>query len=117
MDRADRPVADSRFSKRSRFLFFQCSHSEEDEVWYFSSKPQFDELMDSLDRHVWEADLVEALEEHREVIEKQMSTTEMLSREKGGAKKSYLECQNGKSIRGRASRQALSCGVEGGYGG
>ena len=77
---------------------FQYSHSEDDEVWYFSSKPQLDELMDSLDRHVWEADLVEALEEHREVIEKQMSTTETLSREKGGAKKSYLECQNGESL-------------------
>ena len=71
------------------------SHSESDEVWYYSSKPQLDELMDSLDRHLWEADLIDALEEFREVIEKQMSATETLSREKGVTKKSYLECQNG----------------------
>ena len=51
--------------------------------------------MDSLDRHMWEGDLIDALEEYREVIEKQMSKTETLSREKGGTKKSYLECQNG----------------------
>ena len=68
-------------------------------MWYYSSKPQLDELMDSLDRNGWESDLVESLEEFREVIEKQMSTTETLSRDKGGTRKSYLESQNGRGFK------------------
>ena len=59
--------------------------------------------MDSLDRHGWEADLIEALEDQRQEIEKQMSITETLSKDKGGAQKSYLLCQNGWSLTRRYS--------------
>jgi len=51
-----------RHSRKYYFIVRRIVVCDDDDVWYFSSKPQFDELMDSLDRDRWEADLVEALE-------------------------------------------------------
>ncbi len=67
-------------------------------VRYYTSVPQFEELMDTLDSRYYEAELCEAIEVNRDEIERQMSITEKLTQElKLAHRKSYLELENRKS--------------------
>jgi nucleosome-remodeling factor subunit BPTF len=70
------------------------SSAGENEVWYYSSKYQFEELMECLDGTKWEFILVKAIEDVREDIIKQMDTTEKLTNDGRGMKSSILHSEN-----------------------
>ena len=74
---------------------FCCSESEDGEYWYYSSVPQLDELLESLDSQEFEAGLCREINEFREEIIRQMTITEKLTMQSKGSKKSYLEVENG----------------------
>lgn len=68
------------------------------QVRYFTSVPQFEEMMDSLDARYFEADLSESIESERSEIERQMLITEKITSElkANNNRKSYLELENRK---------------------
>ena len=66
---------------------------------YYSSVPQFEELMENLDSRYFEADVCGAIEAERSEIERQMGITEKLTSDlKANNRKSYLELENRKCI-------------------
>jgi len=71
-----------------------CSEGE-NEVWYYSSRVQLDELVRTLDPDHWERDLVRAILEVKEDIVRQMALTEELTRELKGHKKAVLDMEAG----------------------
>ena len=68
----------------------------ENGIWYYSSKPQMEELMHSLDATKWEVDLVQALTETMTEILAQMQRTEELTNSARGNQKSVLQKASGK---------------------
>ncbi|GFQ93826.1 nucleosome-remodeling factor subunit NURF301, partial [Trichonephila clavata] len=66
----------------------------EDSTYYYTTKLQFQELMEVLDKNDLEYDLYRALEDLREEIIRQMDITEKLTNSAKGNKKSYLEVEN-----------------------
>ena len=69
------------------------------QIRYYTSVPQFEELMESLDARYFEADLCHAIECEKSEIDRQMAITERLTNElKANNKKSYLELENRKSL-------------------
>ena len=79
----------------TRRIFVEESNGE---IRYFSSVPQFEELLDTLDARYFEADLCAAIEAEKPEIERQMLITENLTSENNGSahKKSYLELESRK---------------------
>ncbi|CAG9783721.1 unnamed protein product [Diatraea saccharalis] len=75
----------------ARRLFIEAENGE---VWYYSSPPQFDELLNMLDAHEMEAPLVRELMEMKQEIHRQMDITERLTNQSKGNRKSYLEVEN-----------------------
>lgn len=76
-------------------IFFDPRRESDDEVWYYSTEAQLEELLQSLDKEKWEEELVKNIEDMREEILKQMTVTEQLTAEAKGSKKSMLEIENG----------------------
>lgn len=68
----------------------------EDNVWYFSTKLQLEELMHCLDPLVWEKDLCQALSEAMPEILDGMKKTEELTNQYKGSQRSFLDIANGK---------------------
>ena len=75
-----------------------CHSESEEKLWYYSSIEQFEEVLSSLDREHWEADLYGALIDFREDILRQMSITEELTDHHKGSRKSILEIENSKYL-------------------
>lgn len=78
---------------------FSCStfrESEGEDVWYYSTPTQLDELIDSLDANDMEAALCRELSDFREEMVRQMEITEKLTSQSKGNKKSYFDYENGK---------------------
>ena len=65
----------------------------ENEMWYYSTKPQLEELLEVLDDRNWENDLVRTLEDMRSEIENQMEITEELTNENKGNKKTAIDLE------------------------
>lgn len=62
----------------------------------FHSKVQLAELIDSLDKEYWEADLYAALEEIRDEVHAHMEISEDLTNKARGSNKCFLTAANGK---------------------
>ena len=75
-----------------------CCREGENEVWYYSSRYQLDELLEVLDSEKWEADLVAAIYEFRDEVIRQMDITELLTSELRGSKKALLDIEKGKLV-------------------
>lgn len=75
---------------------FQYRESE-NEVWYYSTQIQFEELLEVLDKNNYEKDLVITLQEFKEDILKHMSITEELTNSHKGNRKSAIEIETGLS--------------------
>lgn len=77
------------------FYFYFSSYSESDEeTWYYSTKAQLDELIETLDSS-WESDLISYITELKDDIQKQMLLTEELTNAVRGNKKTVLDMENG----------------------
>ncbi|XP_065199486.1 nucleosome-remodeling factor subunit NURF301 [Planococcus citri] len=86
------------FDRHGRKYWFLCRRifieSEDGEYWYYSSVPQLDELLETLDSQEYEAGLCREINEFREEIIRQMTITEKLTMQSKGSKKSFLEVEN-----------------------
>merc|ERR1712083_313974 len=87
-----------------RRLFLE---EENGDIRYYTSVPQFEELMEALDEKYFEADLVATIEIERSEIERQMELTERLTKElkPKPSQKSYLELENHTIVKGQEDRQ------------
>ena len=85
------------------FPFTKTNRETDNDVWYYSSKAQFEELLHILDHDHWERDLCQALAESKSEILDHMSITEKLTNDTRGNLKSSLQRSNGTCI------QALWC--------
>ena len=82
------------------FFFHNSEESEENdndsnEVTYYSSEAQLEELLQTLDREKWETDLVKNIEEIKEEILRQMAITEQLTNDAKNGRRSILENEHG----------------------
>ncbi|XP_025834373.1 nucleosome-remodeling factor subunit NURF301 isoform X2 [Agrilus planipennis] len=87
--------------RHGRKYFFLCRRlfiESEDEVWYYSTPLQFEEVLKVLDENEMESHLCRELHEYKEEIVRQMELTEKLTNQLKGNKKSYLEFENAKII-------------------
>lgn len=89
------------FDRSGNKYWFLCRRlfveEASNQIRYYSSVPQFEELLDSLDSKYFEQELCAAIEVERAEIERQMLVTENLTAEKkANSKKSYLELENRK---------------------
>ncbi|XP_078082195.1 nucleosome-remodeling factor subunit BPTF [Mustelus asterias] len=79
-----------------RIIIEEDKEDEKDKrVWYYSSKMQLAELIESLDKEYWEYDLCRILEEMRDEIHRHMDITEDLTNKVRGNNKSCLSAANG----------------------
>ena len=77
-------------------IFYCLCYSEGDnEVWYYSSKVQLDELISTLDGVHWERDLVRSIIEVRDDVSRQMALIEELTHELKGHKRAVLDSESG----------------------
>lgn len=86
------------WKKKHFFPFYEHRESEDGDFWYYSSVPQLDELLETLDAEEYEAGLCREINEFRDEIIRQMTITEKLTLQSKGNKKSYLEVENSKYI-------------------
>lgn len=92
------------FALISNSFILSCLRSEEDgedkkkKIWYYSTKPQLEELMGSLDKEYWEMDLHVTLGEMKEEVHAHMDVTEDLTNKARGNNKAYLTAVNGKDL-------------------
>ncbi|XP_064622398.1 nucleosome-remodeling factor subunit BPTF-like isoform X2 [Lineus longissimus] len=103
------PLGFDRHGRKYWFLSRRIFVEGENEVWYYSSKYQFEELMETLDGEKWEFILVKAIEDVKEDIMKQMDMTEKLTNEARGTTPSILDTESSvvKKIQAeRAARRA-----------
>lgn len=79
-------------------IFLNFMHSEsEDDIVYYSTKLQLEELMQALDPMVWDKDLCQVLSEAMPDILDGMKKTEELTSQYKGSHRSCLDIANGKS--------------------
>ncbi|XP_055509754.1 nucleosome-remodeling factor subunit BPTF isoform X12 [Leucoraja erinacea] len=94
------PIGYDRHRRKYWFLTRRIIIEEDKEngkdkkVWYYSSKVQLAELIDSLDKEYWEYDLCRILEEMRDEIHRHMDVTEDLTNKVRGNNKSCLSAAN-----------------------
>ncbi|XP_051888772.1 nucleosome-remodeling factor subunit BPTF isoform X3 [Pristis pectinata] len=94
------PIGYDRHRRKYWFLTRRIIIEEDKEdgkdkkVWYYSSKVQLAELIDSLDKEYWEYDLCRILEEMRDEIHRHMDITEDLTNKVRGNNKSCLSAAN-----------------------
>ena len=77
-------------------MFYKFRESENGEVWYYTTKLQLEELINSLDKNEMEVALYRELTDNKDEIIRQMNLTETITNQLKGNKKSYLEVENGK---------------------
>ncbi|XP_074647332.1 nucleosome-remodeling factor subunit BPTF-like [Tubulanus polymorphus] len=93
MSRQD-PLGYDRNGRKYWFLIRRIFVEGDNEVWYYSTRRQFDELLESIDGKDWESDLFRTLCEHETDIKKQMDITEDLTNKVKGTRKSALDIEN-----------------------
>ncbi|XP_069916558.1 nucleosome-remodeling factor subunit BPTF isoform X24 [Oryctolagus cuniculus] len=82
------------FLNRRLIIEEDTENENEKKIWYYSTKVQLAELIDSLDKDYWEAELCKILEEMREEIHRHMDITEDLTNKARGSNKSFLAAAN-----------------------
>ncbi|KAL4240135.1 hypothetical protein ACF0H5_000929 [Mactra antiquata] len=87
------PVGYDRHGRKYWFLVRRLIVEGENEVWYYSTKPQIEELLEVLDPNVWERELSFILSDLRDDITRQMNITETLTKDKSSNKKSAIEIE------------------------
>ena len=76
------------------------------QIRYYTSVPQFEDLLEQLDSRYFEADVCGAIEADRSEIERQMGITEKLTSElKANNRKSYLELENQTIVKTQEEKQ------------
>ncbi|XP_060074835.1 nucleosome-remodeling factor subunit NURF301-like [Ylistrum balloti] len=98
------PIGFDRHGRKYWFLVRRIIVEGENEVWYYSTKGQIDELLEVLDSEGWEKDLVNAIYEFKEDILKQMAVTHELTMLHKGSKKSALELEINEVAKTQAER-------------
>ncbi|KAM4663574.1 nucleosome-remodeling factor subunit BPTF [Discoglossus pictus] len=92
------PIGYDRHRRKYWFLNRRIIIEEDSEkykkIWYYSTKVQLAELLESLDKDVLESDLCKTLEEMQEEIHKHMDITEDLTNKARGSNRSYLSVAN-----------------------
>ncbi|XP_053308876.1 nucleosome-remodeling factor subunit BPTF isoform X2 [Spea bombifrons] len=92
------PIGYDRNRRKYWFLNRRIIIEEETEtskkIWYYSSKLQLQELLERLDKDLWEADLCKTLAEMEEEIHRHMDITEELTNKARGNNRSYLSVVN-----------------------
>ncbi|XP_042904894.1 nucleosome-remodeling factor subunit BPTF [Parasteatoda tepidariorum] len=83
-----------RHGRKYWFLCRRIVVEDDDACFYYTTKLQFQELMEALDENELEYDLFRALEDIKDEILRQMDITEKLTNSAKGNKKSYLEVEN-----------------------
>ncbi|GBM38532.1 Nucleosome-remodeling factor subunit BPTF [Araneus ventricosus] len=83
-----------RHGRKYWFLCRRIVVEGEDGSYYYTTKLQFQELMEVLDANDLEYDIYRVLEDMKEEIIRQMDITEKLTNSAKGNKKSYLEVEN-----------------------
>uniref|UniRef100_A0A4W3K0W8 Bromodomain PHD finger transcription factor n=1 Tax=Callorhinchus milii TaxID=7868 RepID=A0A4W3K0W8_CALMI len=101
------PIGYDRHRRKYWFLTRRIEDEDETDkrVWYYSSKMQLAELIESLDKEYWEYDLCKILEEMRDEIHRHMDATEDLTNKVRGNNRSCLSAINGKLIQ----RDLMTC--------
>ncbi|XP_030637750.1 nucleosome-remodeling factor subunit BPTF-like [Chanos chanos] len=104
------PVGFDRHRRKYWFLNRRIIVEEDGEhenktIWYYSTKVQLAELIDSLDKSYWEKHLYAALEELREEIHTHMDITEDLTNKARGSNKSFLAAANEEILERLKARQ------------
>lgn len=96
--------------RHGRKYWFLCRRvfveGENNEVFYYSSLAQLDELLDVLDADDLEADLCRTIADFREEITKHMELTEKLTNSSKGNRKTYLDAENTALVKMQAERAA-----------
>ncbi|XP_078385116.1 nucleosome-remodeling factor subunit BPTF isoform X8 [Cetorhinus maximus] len=89
-----------------RIIIEEDKEDEKDKrVWYYSSKVQLAELIESLDKEYWEYDLCRILEEMRDEIHRHMDITEDLTNKVRGNNKSCLSAANEEILERQKAKQ------------
>ncbi|XP_067914584.1 nucleosome-remodeling factor subunit BPTF isoform X5 [Heterodontus francisci] len=89
-----------------RIIIEEDKEDEKDKrVWYYSSKVQLAELIESLDKEYWEYDLCRILEEMRDEIHRHMDVTEDLTNKVRGNNKSCLSAANEEILERQKAKQ------------
>lgn len=78
----------------SRRVFVETEDGEE--IWYYSTVDQLEQLLTRLDEGEMEAELCAELTDLKDEIVRQMEITERLTEEQRGQKRSYLDVENAK---------------------
>merc|ERR1712150_80064 len=97
------PIGFDRHARKYWFLCRRIIVESEVQTWYYSTKYQLEELLESLEPE-YERDLISYLNEMKEDILKQMAFTEDMTTACKGNKKSLLEVENAKLIDIQAER-------------
>lgn len=71
------------------------SENDDEEIWYYTTPTQFEELTKILDPKEMEASLCRELNDFKDEIIRQMELTEKLTNQLKGNRKTYLEAENG----------------------
>lgn len=100
------PIGYDRYGRNYWFLIRRIIVEKDNETWYYSSKVQLEELLETLDNDEWEADLVDAINEIKDDILRHMNLTEDLTNTAKGNKKSVLEIENANLLKVQAERAA-----------
>ncbi|XP_022247065.1 LOW QUALITY PROTEIN: nucleosome-remodeling factor subunit BPTF-like [Limulus polyphemus] len=74
------------------------------EVFYYSTKPQIEELLNVLDPNDFEADLCRTIKDLQEEMIRQMDVTEKLTNAAKGSRKSYFDVENAALIKHQEER-------------
>ncbi|XP_072167720.1 nucleosome-remodeling factor subunit BPTF-like [Diadema setosum] len=85
------PLGYDRHGRKYWHLCRRLFVEGENEVWYYSTKPQLEELMHALDAKKWELDLFQALTDSMPDLLDQMQRTEELTNSARGNQKSVLQ--------------------------
>ena len=79
------------------WIISDCRYEEdESKVWYYSTIPQFEDVLDLMDPEDLEKELCEALGELRSEIDNHMDVTQKLTKKYSSGKTVYLDQANGK---------------------
>ncbi|CAC5424118.1 BPTF [Mytilus coruscus] len=87
------PIGYDRHRRKYWFLIRRIIVESENDVWYYSTKYQIDELLEVLDKNKYERDLVMFINEMREEIVRQMMITEELTNASKGTRKSAIDME------------------------
>ncbi|KAL3875950.1 hypothetical protein ACJMK2_033849 [Sinanodonta woodiana] len=98
------PIGIDRHGRKYWFLVRRIIVEGENEVWYYSTKGQIDELLEVLEGEPWEKELVYSLREMREDIARQMEITEKMTTQHKGNKKSALDNEIANLVKIQAER-------------